>query len=1408
MQRKNREDFYATNTDSSAGDDFKIQINTYDSYQVTPSIFDRSYPPNGDDSYSYYQVPVVRVFGSIPTGHNILAHVHGVFPYFYIPYDNQDCFKFQKLLEVAVATSLSRKKKDSNEEDEGADDKKVFKYIAHVSVCKGVPFYGYHVGYQAFYKIYLLNPSYSNRLAELLRDGKVNGKKYECFEAHIPYGLQFLMDFNLFGCGWLRLNNLYIRTPILYDDSLKTEELVDYLSGFQPTDAERHCYSALEVDLCAQHLSNRSDLKQRDLHHDFIEKFNPPATDIYVQSTRDLWKDGDFQRKLKGEAEYSTPSSTARNPNTRWVESDEHAELFEYAKRLNGDCQSDFSNFVKKDTWIDDLKTAFELVSELFYEPEFDIPHERTAETVSGGDTFEDEDPNNFLLDVNEDVNYEQNDDRAIFDNFEADENGIQNGNDLIPFNLSQSPESNEFFSNESIEEFTVNDISDIQLTQNFNTRFSLKRKHCIAFESSPSQVLPKNRFKKVGPLRYVYRNAPPGNLDFERAGLPQINYNDPFYMDEVPKAFVFGGKKFKLESKALEHLPTPEVHGESISTDLFDKTNVRSKLFKKWRFTKSPPTYNNVKEYMYGSQIKSQIGVTQRHKYAAPKTNERRPDGSNHMTVMIVEVHTNTRGDFKPDPKCDEVSSIFWRTMNGSAYEEGAFLQNCPQRIPKLKCRLFENELDMFEQFSEFARGFDPDIIAGYEVNSSSWGYLIDRSRAMYDFDFVPQLSRVHFKSHSKMGDHWGYTHTSAIKICGRHVLNIWRPLKKLNLLKYTIENVAYHALHERVPHYTTKTLTEMFQSDFLSLVNHYLKKLEIDARLIDTQELITRAAEEARLIGIDFYDVYYRGSQYKVESFMVRMAKSENFMLSSPSKREVRKQKPLECIPLVMEPISSYYKSPLVVLDFQSLYPSIVIAYNYCYSTLLGRLRNYSSKSNQIGTGYVQHPSGLLKLLENDITLSPNGLMFAKSSVRKSLLARMLEEILDTRFMVKSTMKFLDENLKQLYHSRQLALKLIANVTYGYTSASFSGRMPCSDIADAIVQTGRETLEKAVDLIEGESSWGAKVVYGDTDSLFVYLPGRSREDAFRIGKEMADAVTKSNPDPVTLKFEKVYHPCVLMAKKRYVGFSYETNDSPVKFDAKGIETVRRDGHPAQQHIVEQCLRILFETNNVSLIKEYVQDQFNKITYNKVSIQDFCFAKEVRIGTYKMPPPGAVVSTKKMKEDARAEPQYKERVPYVIIRETGSILRERARSPEDFIKNNHTLDAEYYIVKTLIPPLERIFNLMGVDVKPWYTELPKPAKRSSIYNSLCLSCDTPTKSNLCQNCKNNELKTVLNLQQRMKKIEMKMEDLLTVCRSCSGHSVECESHDCPVYFARVKEGKKLEEAVNNRKRLKKEIDW
>ncbi|GAA98029.1 uncharacterized protein L969DRAFT_93351 [Mixia osmundae IAM 14324] len=730
------------------------------------------------------------------------------------------------------------------------------------------------------------------------------------------------------------------------------------------------------------------------------------------------------------------------------------------------------------------------------------------------------------------------------------------------------------------------------------------------------------------------------------------------------------------------------------------------------------------------------------------------------------------------------------------------------------------EDEGALIDLFIDKVQHWDPEILAGFEVHKSSWGYLVDRGNVAHGLDLVKIFGRVDTQSTGRnrgKEDAWGYNHTSSLRFTGRHVLCIWRILRgELALTQYTLENLTFHVLQERTPHYTHRTLTRWYTDDSPAhtarVLQYWLRRASIDIELLDEAEIISRNAEFARVFGVDFMSVLTRGSQFKVESFMFRVAKPESFLLLSPDRVQVGKQNAAECQPLIMEPQSAFYTDPVLVLDFQSLYPSCMIAYNYCYSTCLGRAGLFKN-TTKFGTTTLDHPAGLLSLLQDELIVSPNGFVFVKPHVRKSLLSKMLSEILDTRFMIKKSMKLVkdDKALTKMMNARQLGLKFIANVTYGYCSATFSGRMPCVEIADAIVQTGRETLERAMSTIHANAAWGARVVYGDTDSLFVHLPGKTKDDAFRIGREIAATITYQNPRPVELKFEKVYLPCVLQAKKRYVGFKYENeeDEEPV-FDAKGIETVRRDGIPAQAKMVESSLKILFRTHDLSQVKEYCCRQWQRLLDGRVSIQDFTFAKEVKLGSYSdkgIPPPGPVVAAVKMRKDHRNEPQYAERVPYVMPISDGRTQSHRALAPEAFLSGRRKrLDAEYYITRMFVPALARIFNLVGVDVNAWYTSMPKTLRLSTktdqakgkqtmeehFVSDRCPICRRPGHRNgVCAACRADPSKTTFEVLSRAHHAEKRQVELRQFCGSCASlpqaEVIECDSLDCPTYYARLR---------------------
>lgn len=90
----------------------------------------------------------------------------------------------------------------------------------------------------------------------------------------------------------------------------------------------------------------------------------------------------------------------------------------------------------------------------------------------------------------------------------------------------------------------------------------------------------------------------------------------------------------------------------------------------------------------------------------------------------------------------------------------------------------------------------------------------------------------------------------------------------------------------------------------------------------------------------------------------------------------------------------------------------------------------------------------------------------------------------------------------IKKILKDRQYALKLFMNVMFGYTGAAFTGRMPCSEIADSIVELSKYSLRQAIDFLNNHPKYRGKVLYGDTDSIFFNLPGYRTSETFKIGK------------------------------------------------------------------------------------------------------------------------------------------------------------------------------------------------------------------------------------------------------------------------------------------------------------------
>ena len=434
---------------------------------------------------------------------------------------------------------------------------------------------------------------------------------------------------------------------------------------------------------------------------------------------------------------------------------------------------------------------------------------------------------------------------------------------------------------------------------------------------------------------------------------------------------------------------------------------------------------------------------------------------------------------------------------------------------------------------------------------------------------------------------------------------------------------------LNKRIPFHDDVMLTKWYSAnngvDRRRVIEYRLSQAMSNVLLLDALDVLGRAGEAARLSGVEFSQSLpgIRGSQYKVEGVLLRALQSVHstergqkkgvntdaqfgtslssshesqsqsqspwklrrnkpqksqkpsvamkdmgYFFYSPNKNDCTNQEALECQAMTMEPQSGFHFDPVVVCDFTALYPSLVIAYNFCYTTIAGKLDYHTTRQEMLCSGQSTSKIGpffyserrtaavikdhLKSLLDSSETkekgrrdrayVIPTGSIFVAESVLKGVLPQVLDEMLSTRAMLKKAAKEYKQRVQNLspavlrqIEARQLALKYVANVTYGYTSATFSGRSAIPLVADAIVETGRRTLTNAIDLAnkwgrdQNGRWWGAHVLYGDTDSVFIKLPGRSVQEAFQFGEEYCKSVTASNPPPVSLKLEKVYSACLL---------------------------------------------------------------------------------------------------------------------------------------------------------------------------------------------------------------------------------------------------------------------------------------
>ncbi|TGC06782.1 DNA-directed DNA polymerase [Methanolobus halotolerans] len=623
-------------------------------------------------------------------------------------------------------------------------------------------------------------------------------------------------------------------------------------------------------------------------------------------------------------------------------------------------------------------------------------------------------------------------------------------------------------------------------------------------------------------------------------------------------------------------------------------------------------------------------------------------------------------------------------------------------------------NEATMLGRFFEIFQQYDPDIVSGYNVIDFDIPYIADRVNILNESgnslkSVVGRDGRI--LSYRKIGNR------TMVSIPGRVVVDALPLIRsQYSLKRYTLRNVAKELLDREKLDVAPSEMEEYWQDTgekILHFIDYAQRDSELALELCMKLRLLDKYIAIARVSGSLLQEVVDGGQTSMVENLLLReYGKRDRVIPPKPSDDLVSfRNRSSEGLKggEVLEPKKGLLED-IVILDYKSLYPTIMMAHNLCYTTV------------------VEHDRP-----DSETIKPPSGGEFVSAEVSKGIMPSILENLLNRRVETKNLMKnAANEGEYRVLDATQLALKILLNSFYGYSGYT-RARLYSLALANAVTSFGRGnilntraivngTINKVVlrdstvfftediDAIgEDDRIVALSVVYGDTDSVFVQCSSEdpvSLEDAELVGNKIAGNVSASLPDPMELEFESIARRALFIAKKRYAIWVFERSGDEWKdsIKVKGMETVRRDWCELTSKTLNRVLELVLKEGDVDAAVSHVREIVDGVRNIDVQkdediIDDLTMTRmfSKSASRYKNKQPHLTV-VEKIEERTGAPPPVGERIPFVIVAGR-DLFVNRAEDPEYVREHNVPIDVDYYVKKQILPPVERILGVFGVDI-------------------------------------------------------------------------------------------------------------
>jgi len=564
------------------------------------------------------------------------------------------------------------------------------------------------------------------------------------------------------------------------------------------------------------------------------------------------------------------------------------------------------------------------------------------------------------------------------------------------------------------------------------------------------------------------------------------------------------------------------------------------------------------------------------------------------------------------------------------------------------------DNEREIITQFVKYVKDIDPDVIVGYNQDNFDWPYIKKRAdKLAVRLDIGRDRSELVIRG-------------GRPKIPGRLNVDLYDiAMRSIDVKIKKLENVAeFLGTKVEIADIEAKDIYKHWTRGDREAVLRYGRQDVINTYLI-AEELLPMHYELSRMIRIPLDDVTRCGRGKQVEWLL--MSEAYKLRELAPNPREAGEKYEGA---FVLEPARGLHEN-VICLDFASMYPSIMIAYNISPDTLvIGKCDN-CNVAPEVGHKFRREPDGFFK--------------------------RILRMLIERRREIKKIMKKLDRESSEyrLLDIKQTTLKVLTNSFYGYTGWSFA-RWYCRECAEATTAWGRHTIKKSARIAEDT---GFKVLYGDTDSIFVKKDGLSLKE---LKREIMKLIGKLRREmPIQIDVDEYYDVVFFVEKKRYAGL---TSDGRIV--VKGLEVRRGDWCELAKSVQRRVIEIILKERSPEKAVEYVREVIDEIKNGKVPIENYIIYKGLTRKPSKYESVQAHVKAAMKAAKKGIVYTIGSKVGFVVLKGVGNV-GDRA-FPSDLIedfdgetiidtdRNRYKLDKDYYVDNQVIPVVMRILDRFG----------------------------------------------------------------------------------------------------------------